>query len=103
MKIFELFDTFTKINVIYEGNRSVSYSFELDDKTYEIGFSEARPTGKITGQKNMWDCAFELKDHKNHSAGGKFGVTGTGDAFKVFSIVKQCIEQFFQNAPTLRY
>lgn len=99
MNLNELFNTSINVKTDYEGSKSAAYSFEIENKRYEVGFSNVS-TIRIVDADSVWEVGFELVDEKSRN-GGKFEITGTGDAFKVFSVVKQCVERFLSKYTTV--
>jgi len=84
MQLKELFSEDMPFQVEEELPYRHSYSFEINDKKYWASFTKQ-------GEKNLDLWGFYFKDDA-----GQQGITGAGDAIKVFAFIKQIFFKFMR-------
>lgn len=88
MHVFELFDARVPVEVLSNTDTKFRARFMAGKQAYIFEASGVRQD-PATGLKNLWHVEFK---HEQYRSDGNYA-TGTGDEFKVFSAVKQLMDQ----------
>ena len=91
MKLFEVLDTRVDFKTIRESEDGARYTFVIDEQKYEVDFARYDGSHHTYAMPEDTDGMYDVAFTSGQFA---FGVTGGGNAFKVFGVVVSIIQHY---------